>query len=132
MVYGIIMAPNENRNCHKPSYLEANAEKEFGCKMFTRNQHLQMEQRRKLNCGPIQKPCSQEPRNQTLKQPLDEQTPGGHLLVTLTASRTVKGDVSSTSLCLSESTLGVIWTHFSIYNQEHLLQFPVGNLEEEG
>lgn len=70
-IWSIIMAPNENRNCHKPSYLEANAKKEFGCKMFTRNQHLQMEQGRKLNCDAHpETPCSQEPWNQMLRQPL--------------------------------------------------------------
>ena len=57
-IWSIIMAPNENRSCHRSSYLEANAQKEFGCKMFTGNQHLQMEQRRKLNCGahPVRSP----------------------------------------------------------------------------
>ena len=113
-IWSIIMAPNENRSCHRSSYLEANAEKEFGCKIFTRNQHLQMEQRRNLNCGahPVRSPGTR-----CWGSPWDEQTPGGHLLVTPTASRTVKGGVSSTSLCLPESTLGAIWIHFSIYNQ---------------
>ena len=70
-IWSVIMAPNENKDCHRSSYLEANAEKEFGCKMFTRNQHLQMEQRRKLNCGAHpETPCSQEPWNQMLRQPL--------------------------------------------------------------